>query len=113
MPRKRSPPRLYLDRDVAIGLSETVRDRSAQASLNRTVASAEKRLAQYLGEKHKPQDGPDPLIADVLSAYALEHMQHKPTAKNAAYNIGSLAKFWSDQKIVRRVGDNMPILLPR
>lgn len=94
MPRKRAPPRLYLDtkrrqwiiRDgqsfIRTGLIETDRER------------AEKQLARYLGEKYEPQDSPNPLIADVLNVYAQEHVPHIKGKKNTLYNIESLARFW-------------------
>ena len=99
MPRRRSPPRLYLDRDRGQWLIRDGAHRVRTSCLESDRRGAEKKLAEYLGEKHKPQDGPDPLIADVLNAYTLEHLQHKPTAKNAAYNVGSLAKYWSTKKL--------------
>ena len=71
MPRRRSPPpRLYLDRirkqwlirDGALGI------RTGCPETNRV--GAEKRLAEYLASKHKPEPSADPLIADILLAYS-------------------------------------------
>jgi integrase len=99
MPRRRSPPRLYLDttrgqwiirdgpRLVRTGCSEHDRDR------------AEARLAAYLGQKHTPQRGPSPLIADILLAYASEHLPHTRASKNAGYNVGNLAGWWGDRHL--------------
>ena len=92
MPRRRAAPRLYLDprrkqwviRDgasfVRTGCAETER------------RQAEIQLAAYLGKKHKPESGPDPLVADVLLAYATEHLPNTKAAGNAAYNISNLGE---------------------
>ena len=94
MPRRRAPPRLYLDRSrsqwtirdgsrfIRTGLAETDRGR------------AEKQLAAYLGQKHAPERGPDPLIADVLNIYAGEHLAHVATARNSSYSLGYLLRWW-------------------
>jgi integrase len=99
MPRRRAAPRLYLDsrrkqwviRDgasfVRTSCAETDRD------------GAEARLAAYLGQKHTPQRSPSPLIADILLAYASEHLPHTRAAKNAAYNVGTLSAWWSGKKL--------------
>jgi integrase len=99
MPRRRATPRLYLDpgrrqwviRDgasfIRTGCAEADRD------------GAETRLAAYLGEKHRPQPSATPLIADVLLAYASEHLPHTRAAKNAAYNISNLSAWWADKKL--------------
>lgn len=99
MPRRKSPPRLYLDparkqwiiRDgakfVRTGRSEAERD------------GAEKILAKYLGNKHQPERGPSPLIADMLLVYAREHVPHTKSAASAAYHIGSLDTWWGDKRL--------------
>lgn len=98
MPRRRAAPRLYLDgkrgqwviRDgphfVRTGCAESER------------AGAEKRLAAYLGQKHRPERSPCPLIADVLHAYASEHLPHTDAAKNSAYNVESLSEWWATKR---------------
>jgi integrase len=99
MPRRRSPPRLYLDKDRRqwIIRDGSTRVRTSCAESDR--AGAEKRLAEYIGEKHTPTPGPDPLIADILIVYSREHLQHKPSAPNYAYNVGLLSKWWGDKKL--------------
>ena len=99
MPRRRSPPRLYLDK---IRQQWIIRD---GASFVRTGCAesdrvgAEGRLQQYLGEKHQPAPSADPLIADILLAYAREHLPHIATGKHVAYTITNLSKWWSDRKL--------------
>jgi integrase len=99
MPRRRSPPRLYLDKDrgqwrIRDG---ALRIRTSCAESDR--ASAEKLLAEYIGKKHKPASGSDPLIVDILIVYSREHLQHKASAVNYAYGVGLLGKWWGDKKL--------------
>jgi integrase len=97
MPRRKAPPRLYLDkaRRQWIVRDGTTRIRTSCAESDR--ASAEKLLAEYIGKKHKPESGPNPLIADILIVYYREHLQHKASAANYAYHVGSLEKWWGDK----------------
>jgi integrase len=99
MPRRRLPPRLYLDpgrnqwvirdgsRFVRTGAGE--RERSA----------AEKYLAQYIGHKHKPEPTGAPLIADVLAVYSEEVAPHKKSARNIAYCVNNLLRWWGTQTV--------------
>lgn len=99
MPRRRAAPRLYLDPGRR---QWVIRDGS---SFVRTGCpepdryGAETRLAQYLGQKHTPRRGSTPLIADILLAYASEHLAHTRAAKNAAYNVGNLSTWWGDKRL--------------
>jgi integrase len=99
MPRKKSPPRLYLDpgrgdwviRDgasfIRTGCSE--RDRGA----------AERALETYLGRKYRPQPSASPLVDDVLAAYGIEHGPHTARPGNVAHTIGNLSKWWSGKRV--------------
>lgn len=99
MPRKSKGARLYLDparggwvirdgaRFIRLGCSEAEHRR------------AEKQLANYLAKKHKPESGPDPLIADVLLVYAQEHVPHTKAAANTAYNISSLGEWFGGVRL--------------
>jgi integrase len=64
-------------------------------------AGAEKRLAEYLAQKYRPQQGAgaNPLIADILNAYASEHLPHTIIAKRASYSIADLADWWGDKRL--------------
>jgi integrase len=99
MPRRRSPPRLYLDPTrrqwVIRDGQRLVRTGCAEPDRH----GAEARLAAYLEQKHTPQRGPSPLIADVLFAYASEHLPHTRSSKNAAYNVGNLSAWWENKKL--------------
>src|SRR5262249_59971344 len=100
MPRRKSPPRLYLDPQrrqwiIRDGAS-FIPTRCAQADRH----GAESRVGAYLGQKHTPQRGPDPLIADILLTYASEHLPHTATAKNVSYHIEALAQWWGDKHLL-------------
>jgi integrase len=99
MPRRRSPPRLYLDKARGQWIIRDGATRVRTGSAESDRASAERRLAEYIGEKHRPASGPDPLIADTLIVYSREHLQHKVSAPNYAYGVGLLAKWWGDKSL--------------
>jgi integrase len=98
MPRRRQPPRLYLDpkRKQWIIRDGPTQIRTGCAESDRR--GAENRLAAYLGQKHKPERSECPLIADVLLVYAREHIPHTRAAKNAAYNISNLSAWWASKR---------------
>jgi hypothetical protein len=75
MPRRRSPPRLYLDKARRQWLIKDGGTRIRTGCSEAERGQAEKHLAKYLGKKHQPSFGPDPLIADILLVYWREHLQ--------------------------------------
>jgi integrase len=99
MPRRAKPPRLYLDpkrqhwvirdgaRFIRTGAGEGERKQ------------AEKALSEYIGVKHTPELSPAPLIADVLSIYADEAAPLRKTARNVAYHINNLLKWWGEKSV--------------
>lgn len=99
MPRKSTGPRLYLDKERG---TWTIRD-GAQAirtgCTERERVAAEKILAKYLGKKHKPEGGSNPLISDVLLVYNTEHVPGTKSAKNTSYNVASLGEWWGDKYV--------------
>ena len=100
MGRKRAAPRLWLDQRPGRGWcildgGEFIRTGCAESDR----AGAEKKLAEYLGDKYKPQPSEDPLIVDTLLAYGREHLANKRSAKNAAYNIQSLSQWWGAKAV--------------
>jgi integrase len=62
-------------------------------------AAAEKRLGEYLGQKHQPEIGPDPLIADVLNIYATQHLPHTKSARDASYSLMNLIAWWGTRRV--------------
>jgi integrase len=94
MPRRRSPPRLYFDkaRQHWVVRDGTAFVRTGCGKDDRR--EAEKTLASYIATKHAPEPSPEPLIADVMNLYAAEAAPYLKTAKNVAYNIGNILKWW-------------------
>jgi integrase len=98
MPRRARGPYLYLDpkrrtwtirdgtRFIRTGCGESERGK------------AETALAQYLGHKHRPAPSADPLIDDVLNAYATEHGPYTRRPDNVVYTISNLLRFWSGKR---------------
>jgi integrase len=99
MPRRRAPPRLYLDprrRDWIIRDGASfIRTGHAEAQRER----AERQLAEYLGAKWRPTHDDDPRIADILIAYGREHLPHTAAARKAASNILALHAWWSERRV--------------
>jgi integrase len=100
MGRKRAAPRLWLDQRPGRGWcildgGEFIRTGCAESDR----AGAEKKLAEYLGDKYKPQPSADPSIADILVAYGKEHLIRTRSAKNAAYNVESLVRWWGTKLV--------------
>src|SRR5262249_39855735 len=102
MPRRRSPPRLCLDRTRGTWF---IRDGGAFVRLGlpeRDRAAAELRLRDYLAAKYQPPRSDDPLIADCLGLYASEHVPHTATARRSiTYHLQHLLNWWD----VRHVSD--------
>jgi hypothetical protein len=99
MPRRKSPPRLYLDPKRK---QWVVRDgshfiRTGFGERNRK--DAEKALAEFLANKHRPVPTDQPLIADVLNVYGIEVAPHKKSAKNIGYAIANLLKWWGAKTV--------------
>lgn len=105
MPRRREPPRLYFDqsrqqwvirdgqRYIRTGCGEHDRDR------------AEAQLRDYLGRNRKPQDGANPLIADILLAYLREHVPHVRD-QTITYTCQSLVRWWQDKRLAHITAAN-------
>jgi len=100
MPRRRSPPRLYLDPGRRQG---AIRDGALFVRLGLAEdqqAAAETELSRYLAAKYQPPRSDDPLVADCLLLYAREHAPHTATAKHSiAYHIKHLAEWWGTKRV--------------
>jgi hypothetical protein len=99
MPRRRSPPRLLLDKARGQWIIKDGDTRIRTSCSEADRGTAEKRLADYLGEKHQPTHGPDPLIADILLVYWREHLEHKPSAENYRYGVSLLGEWWGEKRL--------------
>jgi integrase len=97
LPRRAKGPRLYLDparkqwivRDGAGFVRTGIPEQNDSA--------AQRFLARYIDAKHKPKPSDSPPIADMLNAYAQEHLPHTRAAANGVYQIEALARWWGDK----------------
>ena len=74
MPRRSSGPRLWFDQKRGTYTIVDGRKLSRTGCGPEDAKRAEEILGDYIASKHTIGDGPDPLIADVLSAYASEKL---------------------------------------
>lgn len=95
MPRRRAPPRLYLDPKRQTWI---IRDgaRFIRTGCTREhLAEAENQLAIHIGEKYAPPQTNNPTIIEVLAAYAAEVVPHRASRRNISYQIGTLSRWWA------------------
>src|SRR5690348_8521514 len=99
MPRRSKGPRLYLDPRRG---QFVIRDGASFVRTGcgeRDRAKAEKFLAQYLGQKHRPTPSDSPMIAEVLAAYGSEIAPSMPSARSIGYCISNLLRWWSEKNV--------------
>jgi integrase len=101
MPRRKSGAKLWWDssRETWTILDGRARHRTGCGAAD--LKQAEGKLREYITGKHKPAEGPNPILAHVLAAYAEEHLAHVVSGKHILYDIGNLNKWWG----TKRVGD--------
>jgi integrase len=99
MPRRSSGPRLWADksRDTWTIIDGRARHRTGCSLAE--AGRAEQALRDYITGKHKPAAGPDPLLADVISTYAEEHIKHAVSGKHIQYDLRHLAKWWGTKRV--------------
>jgi integrase len=105
MPRRRLPPRLYLDKkrgQWAIRDGQNFIRTSCAAG---ETAQAERILAEYIARKHEPLPSPSPPVADILLAYLRDKIP-EAKSRSAKYNISNLAKFWGDKTLAEVTATN-------
>jgi integrase len=99
MPRPARGPRLYLDKRrkqwVIRDGPHFVRTGCAQSDHE----GANKKLAEYIGVKYRPADGPAPLVGEILLMYAQEHIPTTKSPKNEGFNVSNLQAFWAAKKV--------------
>jgi len=99
MPRRSSGPKLWLDKDRHTWTVVDGRTRHRTGLSAAEIKQAERALRDYIESKHKPAEGPNPLLADVLAAYAEEHIAHVVSGKHILYDIGHLNRWWGTKKV--------------
>jgi integrase len=99
MPRRSSGPRLYWDkgRESWTIIDGRFHRRTGFGAAD--IKQAERALRDYIESKHKPAEGPNPLLADVLAAYAEEHIKHVVSGKHILYDIGHLNRWWGTKRV--------------
>lgn len=106
MPRPAEPPRLYLRKDGSQSVW-IIRDRNRDrrtGCVESDRAGAEKRLADYLSEKHqaRPAKGgkSDTVsLAEVMRVYAMEHAPTTAKPKLIGEHIAGLIDYWGARKV--------------
>jgi integrase len=99
MPRRSSGPRLYWDktRESWTIIDGRFHRRTGLGAAD--IKQAERALRDYIESKHEPAEGPNPLLADVLAAYAEEHIAHVVSGKHILYDIGHLNRWWGTKRV--------------
>lgn len=99
MPRRSSGPKLWWDRQRESWTIIDGRSRHRTGFGAADIKPAERALRDYIEGKHKPAEGPNPLLADVLSTYAEEHIAHVVSGKHILYDIGHLNRWWGTKRV--------------
>lgn len=99
MPRRSSGARLWWDRKRETWTIVDGRARHRTGCGAAEAGRAEQALRDYITGKHKPAAGPDPLLADVISTYAEEHIKHAVSGKHIQYDLRHLAKWWGTKRV--------------
>jgi integrase len=98
MPRRRLPPRLYLDKGrQQWAILDGPRFIRTQCATDQ-IEQAQRCLAEYISSKYEPEPSPAPPVADILHAYLRDKV---PTMKSRSnkYNIRNLAAWWGDKTL--------------
>src|SRR6266403_2647365 len=109
MPRRSSGPRLWFDKNRGTWTIVDGRSRRRTGFSADEIKRAEKALGESPSSKHVVKDSATPFIADVLAAYATEHvahLQHKVSREEILYDLRRLGKWWSEKR-VEEIGAKM------
>lgn len=99
MPRRSSGPKLWFDKSRGSWTIVDGRSRHRTGFGPADLEQAKGKLREYIEGQHKPAEGPNPLLADVLAAYAEEHIAHVVSGKHILYDIGNLNKWWGSKSV--------------
>lgn len=94
MPRRSSGPKLWFDDDRQKWTIIDGRKRKRTGFSASETATAEEALGHYIASKYTVRDGPNPLLSDVLIAYADEKLAGTVSETHILYDIGHLTKWW-------------------
>ena len=102
MPRRASGPKLWFDKKRGTWTILDGRIRRRTGFARDEAKRAEKALGEYIASKHIVKDSATPFIADVLAAYATEHVAHLPhkvSREEILYDLRRLGKWWSEKRV--------------
>lgn len=99
MPRRSAGPRLWFDKKRKTWTIIDGRSRRRTGFTHDETRQAEKFLGEYIASKHVIKDSATPFIADVLAAYATEHLAHKVSGNVILYDIRKLGKWWGEKRV--------------
>lgn len=100
MPRRGSGPKLWFDKARSSWTIIDGRKRSRTGFGADETARAEAALGDYIASKHTITGGPNPLLADVLSAYSDEKLVGKVSEAHILYDIAHLTKWWGTKRVL-------------
>lgn len=105
MPRRAKPPRLFLRERQGRSPVYVILDRGNETSTGygpECSEEAEKFLSDYLASKWSTRDLVSPsnmAVADVLTAYAIEHAPSTADPARVGYAIDALMGFWGEKTV--------------
>lgn len=99
MPRPRTGPRLWFDKQRETWTIVDGRSRHRTGCGASEIKRAEAALRDYIETKHKPVKSEAPLIADVIAAYSEEHIKHAVSGKHIHYDLVKLTKWWGTKRV--------------
>jgi integrase len=99
MPRRTSGPKLWFDKARGTWTILDGRSRRRTGFTIDEARQAEKALGEYIAGKHVVKDSATPFIADVLMAYAEEHLAHKVSGSHILYDIQKLGRWWGGKRV--------------
>jgi integrase len=99
MPRRSTGPKLWFDKDRNTFTIIDGRSRHRTGCGPAEIKRAEKTLRDYIEGKHKPAISEAPLLADVIAAYAEEHIKHTVSGKHIQYDLEHLTKWWGTKRV--------------
>jgi integrase len=108
MPRRRLPPRLYVDKKRRQWVIRDGQNFIRTGCADSETAKAERVLAEYIAQKYQPERSPAPPVADVLLAYLRDKVPGMKS-RSAKYNVGNLAQWWGDKTLAEVTAANCRI----
>lgn len=106
MPRRSKGPTLWLDKKRQQWvIRDGQRFKRTGIPAGDDVA-AQKRLAEYIGRKFKPNPSSDPKIEAVLLVYLNERAPLLSRPKNEVHTIANLNKWWADKRVTEITARN-------